>query len=316
MMESRDKRRERALRPRVASGRPVLAAVAGAVVLGCALLGSRGMGGAASAAGGLHWAATFWEQVRGMGVAPAGVAFGTAGADAADLDRPVTRGEAAAWLVRALGYAEEVPAAAAAPASFPDAAAEARRGELQLAAELGLMRGDGTGAVQAAQPLLRAQLAVVLERLLRRYPEWAAGGPATPAATGTPGGGAGAAPPDGAAPRDGAAVPDWARDAVAAVLRSGWMSGDPDGLFRPLDPVRTGELAAVVSRVLQYRGDGFALSGTLAAGEAAGVVRIDGRPYPLSPDLLAAAPPAAWSGRRVGAVLDAAGRVAYLEVLP
>jgi photosystem II stability/assembly factor-like uncharacterized protein len=50
--------------------------------------------------------------------------------------------------------------------------------------------------------------------------------------------------------RDAADVAPWARQAVAAVAAAGYMTGFPDGTFRPLAPLSRAEAAEVMARVI------------------------------------------------------------------
>ena len=49
--------------------------------------------------------------------------------------------------------------------------------------------------------------------------------------------------------RDEESFPKWAKDEIAEVTKEGLMEGDPNGNFRPNDPVTRAELAVVLSRL-------------------------------------------------------------------
>lgn len=49
--------------------------------------------------------------------------------------------------------------------------------------------------------------------------------------------------------KDEATIPAWAKDAVDKATEKGWMKGDPEGNFRPNDPVTRAEMAVILSRL-------------------------------------------------------------------
>jgi hypothetical protein len=107
---------------------------------------------------------------------------------------------------------------------------------IQGVALLGVMNGTGQGKFDPAGTTTRAQLAVVLARLLG----WPAASPQA------------APPPQAASFRDWAAVPAWAQPAVAAAVAQGILRGEPDGTLRPGDPVTWAQLAVIAVRAFGY----------------------------------------------------------------
>ena len=48
---------------------------------------------------------------------------------------------------------------------------------------------------------------------------------------------------------------DWFHDDVACAAQYGWLTGYPDGAFRPYDPISRAEVTAVVNRMLDRTAD-------------------------------------------------------------
>jgi len=73
---------------------------------------------------------------------------------------------------------------------------------------------------------------------------------------------------------DNAALPDWSKPYIAAVAKSGWMSGYDDGAFRAQQPITRAEVASILARILAAdggqagAGTGAAAGGTKAAANA------------------------------------------------
>ncbi len=53
--------------------------------------------------------------------------------------------------------------------------------------------------------------------------------------------------------KDGRKVPDWARESMARMRARGLISGYEDGTVRPDRPLTRAELAAMLSRFMDYR---------------------------------------------------------------
>jgi hypothetical protein len=107
-----------------------------------------------------------------------------------------------------------------------------------VVAAVGLLRGDGGpgGACRPSEPVTRAELAVMAQRLLALDPEFV--------------------PPEATALAfsDASTIPDWAASAVAACQAMGLISGEPDGAggleFNPWDTVSGAEAVAIFLRAL------------------------------------------------------------------
>lgn len=147
-------------------------------------------------------------------------------------ERPVTRAEVVAVLVRLLGL-EVVPGAAPAFADAQNIAPWAKAA-VAAAQGKGLVVGYPDGAFRPEQPVTRAELAAFLARLL-----------------------AGRAPlaPSSALPYvDQAELPAWAKEAVAVAYARGLLRGREGGRFAPQAPVTRAEMAAAFNRLLPYLG--------------------------------------------------------------
>jgi len=107
-----------------------------------------------------------------------------------------------------------------------------------VVAAVGLLRGDGGlgGTCRPSEPVTRAELAVMTQRLLALDPEFAPS-----EATALPF-------------SDASTIPDWAAAAVAACHALGLISGEPDGAggldFNPWDTVSGAEAVAIFLRAL------------------------------------------------------------------
>jgi preprotein translocase subunit Sec61beta len=141
-----------------------------------------------------------------------------------DPAREVTRAEATAMLVRALG----LPAATT-RAAFRDVREnDWYAGELAAAVSAGLVRGYEDESFRPGQPITREELVTVLARALNLSSGEGANLDFADAGT----------------------VAAWARDGVAAAVSAGLVRGYPDGTFRPGNPITRAECAVVVYRAL------------------------------------------------------------------
>ncbi len=138
--------------------------------------------------------------------------------------REVTRAEATAMLVRALGLA----AATTRPAFKDVRENDWYAGEVAAAVSAGLIRGYEDGSFRPDRTITREELVTVLARALNLS------------------GGEGANLPFA----DAGTVAAWARDGVAAAVSAGLLRGYPDGTFRPGNPITRAECAVVVYRAL------------------------------------------------------------------
>jgi len=67
---------------------------------------------------------------------------------------------------------------------------------------------------------------------------------------------------------DNAALPDWSKPYIAAVAKSGWMSGYDDGTFRAQQPITRAEIASILARILATEGGQAGAGGSQAAADA------------------------------------------------
>ncbi|MHB9143904.1 MAG: S-layer homology domain-containing protein [Symbiobacteriia bacterium] len=240
-----------------------------------------------------HWSQRAVEQLRARGLM-----LGTAAPDA-----PITRAEAARLLVEAIGLAGNTQELWQQPSRFYDVAIGDSAANIELAAEVGFMRGYGGGVFGPGDPLTRAQLVAILVRALGWEDRAAA------VATGD-------------LPfTDSADVPAWARGYVAVAGSEKLVLGYGDGTFRPGAAVTQGDAAALIARFMAGRGALFQRAGVLGASPAGGRLSIGGETLALTPDAViyrnGEAIPASSlrTGERVQAILDGAGRIRYAEVV-
>lgn len=153
-------------------------------------------------------------------------------------DREVTRAELAALLLRVLELGEYRPGRA----TFKDVDPVAwYYGAVEAAYRNGLLTGAGNGGFEPGRAVTRQEMAAIISRVL--------------AETGT-----GIAITEGekaallAGLNDAPSVAPWALDAVARVVKSGLMKGNPDGSFAPVGKVTRAQAAAIISRLIQGSG--------------------------------------------------------------
>lgn len=163
-----------------------------------------------------HWAEATAKQLAGQGVI-AGFPDGTFGPQ-----QPLTRAQVVTLLARAFNW----PPAGAMPEfrdRVPDWAAE----PVAAAAAMGVVKGYEDGTFGADRPVTRAELAVLLARVLP-----------LPAEQNLP-------------YRDAADVPAWARDSVARLTAAGLLQGR-EGACWPKASATRAEAAALLQRALDY----------------------------------------------------------------
>jgi len=100
---------------------------------------------------------------------------------------------------------------------------------------------------------------------------------------------------------DNAALPDWSKPYIAAVARSGWMSGYDDGAFRAQQPITRAEIASILARILEPGGE------QARAGEKAGANGSDpaGSQVAASTNFTDAAQIPVWAREAVAATVAA-----------
>jgi len=170
------------------------------------------------------WAASWVREARA-----AGVLLGEGDLRDASFEpkRGVTRAEFVTAMVRAIGVK---PAAAGKASAFGDVSAEAwYAGEIEAAAQAGLVAGVASGKFAPDAPLTREQAAQLLTRALKIQ---AAAGSLPSIA-------------------DEAKVSPGAKEAVQAVLQQGWMTLQADGTFLPKSTVTREQAAVIAVRLLR-----------------------------------------------------------------
>ncbi len=139
-------------------------------------------------------------------------------------DNPLTRAQAAAIMVRALGLEEGRK-----PGNFSDVTSRHwARKEIGIAAEHGIMQGKGNGRFGPEDPLTREEMAVVLERIMDIDEE----------------------------DLDGEEISfrdvdrnRWSYPAIHAMSRHGIFMGYDDGTFKPQYKITRAQMAALMSRI-------------------------------------------------------------------
>lgn len=86
-----------------------------------------------------------------------------------DLDQPFTRAQAATVFVRTMGF-EELAQSLRSVVPFSDAVGHWAAGEIAMAEQLGLMRGDGNGTFRPDSQISYAEVLTVLLRIVKQEP--------------------------------------------------------------------------------------------------------------------------------------------------
>lgn len=177
-----------------------------------------------------HWARNSVERMAARmiadGMAP----------DEFQPDKIVTRAEAAAFLVRALGLSPSDPGGA--NSKFTDVGAgDWFAGAVRTASAMKLVEGYGDGSFRPGDAVTRQELAVMVHRAL----ELAGMNPAASAS---------AAGPALAPYSDAAAIAGWAKPAVEVLTRQGLLGGTLEGRFDPATQATRAESLALLDRML------------------------------------------------------------------
>ncbi len=97
-----------------------------------------------------------------------------------------------------------------------------------------MVAGYADGTFGSSRPITRAEIAVILERVVRKGLV-----PVTLA--------------DGVTFADAGAIPAWAKDGVRTAGMAGLVRGFPDGAFRPATNATRAEMAAMLYRLVAQR---------------------------------------------------------------
>ncbi len=230
-------------------------------------------------------------------------------------DGEITRAQAAKLLVMALGHEKAARELHGANSRFPDLWGHWSAPFAAAASEIGLFSGYEDGTFRPDSPISRAELAVVTLRAVRI----SGASPGQPSSQ-TP------VPPAGSAPKvtftDQELIPVWARDQVTEAAARGLVQGFPDGAFRPSGRAVRVEMAALVSRLLNLRGDLFDLEGVVEDwNPAAGIIKVGPHSYRLVPGAVVRGPggesdPSSIKGYHwVRGILDRDGGLNFLEAV-
>src|SRR5690606_13361568 len=157
-------------------------------------------------------------------------------------DRPMSRAEFIRMIVQALDKPIPPEVLGRLPPLFADVGPRHwARAYVEAAWELDWLPVDAGAALGPDEPITRAEVALIAARAGRLTEA-----PAVPARF-----------------TDSAAIPFAARPAAAAVVAAGWMTGYPDGSFRPAGVLSRAEAAAVTARLLRSRGGLYDMTGYL-----------------------------------------------------
>jgi len=173
-----------------------------------------------------HWAANVIKELCQKGII-GGYPDGTfkPGND-------ITRAEFTKIIVKALGLAEENPAAP----TFKDVApGDWYFGVVEAAAKAGLVKGYEKGEFRPNAKITRQEIAAILVRALGKQDAAAASANAKTAF------------------KDDQSIASWARGSVVVAVQEGLIKGYPDGTFGPKKNATRAETCAMVSRFLEKK---------------------------------------------------------------
>lgn len=166
-------------------------------------------------------------------------------------DATTTRAELVTFLDRIMQYKQS------SENKFPDLDRNWYTDVVLRGVAAGIISGDGQGTMRPNDPVTREEAAVIFARVLDLDNGEA------PAAEFT----------------DGDQVSDWARSGVNAMKDACYINGYPDGSFRPKDPIRRGEIIAMLdnmfSNLYQKAGSFSDKTASSAVVSAAGVTLKD-----------------------------------------
>jgi len=165
-----------------------------------------------------HWAEENVKRLAGVGAAK-GFEDGTF-----KPDRPISRAEFVALLVRVLGLSEKQGQ------PFADTAGHWAEREIAAAHAHGIVQGYRATAFAPDDPITREQMAAIVVKALGREAKSADKSFA-----------------------DQAAISAWAREAVAAAAEFGLLTGTPGNRMKPQAPATRGEAATVILRALENK---------------------------------------------------------------
>ncbi len=167
-----------------------------------------------------------WAKAEIEALLEEGVVELAAGGTMFQPEVPLTRADAAIWLLKLAESAERTELQGSSVRTFMDLQSYARKAELERAAQLGLIEGYEDGTFRPSHTITRAELAVILQRVLVL----------------------GAS--QQAAFADQNAIPSWAVSAVNAISGAGIIRGYEDYTYRPANRVTRAEAAVMLHRSL------------------------------------------------------------------
>ena len=175
-------------------------------------------------------------------------------------DAYVTREEFVTLVIKALNKESEARQLEKGQGFFKDTGQRWSRGFIDLAFELNITSGDGTGNFHPQRAVTRQEAVTLLVNALHRGDEL----------------------PDynELLFLDSSNIAEWARASVAYASRHGIIKGFPDLTFRPQQPVTRAQVAVMLEQFLELRGQKYHMAGTLLTINLPlrqAVIEIDGR---------------------------------------
>ena len=146
-------------------------------------------------------------------------------------ESPMTRAQAAALLVRVLDIGVQTTSG---KAMFSDISGHWAQKEIEAATRAGILEGVGSGKFEPDMVLTREQMAVILDRLLTSGQTDAAAGQSGSEYS--------------AEFIDDDKFAEWSYAAIDRMTAKGYIEGFPDGTFRPVEPIKRGQMAVLIMR--------------------------------------------------------------------
>jgi len=175
---------------------------------------------------------TYAEAAHAIRVLAARAVVSGTGGEFYGVERPVTRAEWAAMLMRASGLDMDAAPEATSANSFTDLDTDQwYAAYIAMASSQGWIKGYADGTYRPAERITRAELAVMLDRL------WPDDGTGT--ADSLPG------------YRDDEDIPGWAESAIYRMRAQGMMQGDADNRFQPYEEVGRDDAAVILLRMIE-----------------------------------------------------------------
>jgi len=175
--------------------------------------------------------------------------------------KSVTRLEAVAMLIRVLGLEEQAKEKEGAVVDYQVPAVYWGRGYLIMGVQLGMLDKDYLTQLGPAEPATRAEVAVLVYHALKLSEDESA-----------------------LTFDDAGDIPQAYRDYVAAVVKSGLMQGLPGNVFKPNDEINRGQMAVLLSRILELNYGGSEIQARRYSGTITDILSLDQSGWEVSID--------------------------------